>query len=215
MAGTKAYALVEGRGEVKAAQNLLVRLSRDQGLGLVWAPPLYWPNLHQWEAQRRGGVKAGAEFIRSKRDAGALLILRDEDDACPKQTAPAMAARLVGLGLPFPVAYVLLHPEYEVLFLPCMSRMQSVGFPAELSWDKPSWEARRGIKEWLSARLPRGRRYKPTVQQLAMTRKVDFETLRAAEVPSFGSLERGLRFLAGHLGQGGGVYPDPEAEQGR
>ncbi|WP_417915844.1 hypothetical protein [Candidatus Electronema sp. JC] len=201
MTAKKGYLLVEGHGEVEAAQNLVVRVSQTVGLYLPWSKPLRWPNLHQWQGRRTGGIKAGAELIRSKPDAGALLILRDEDDRCPKQLAPEMAQQLRTLNLPFPTAYVLLHREYEVLFLPCLSKM---GFPA---WDKDSWEAHRGIKEWLSAQLPKGRAYKPSVSQLAMTQKIDLDMLRAADVPCFGSLERGLAFLAAHLAQPGLVYP--------
>ena len=200
MIAKKGYLLVEGHGEVEAAQNLIVRVSKTVGLFMPWSKPLRWPNLHQWQGQR-GGMKAGAELIRSKSDAAALLILRDEDDQCPKQLAPEMAQQLRTLKLPFPVAYVLLHPEYEVLFLPCLSKM---GFPP---WDKASWEARRGIKEWLSGKLPKGRAYKPSVSQLALTQKIDIDILRAADVPCFGSLERGLTFLSNHLQEPGTVYP--------
>ncbi len=186
MAAKKGYMLVEGHGEVEAAHNLVKRLSDDLEFHLPWTLPRRWTNLHQWESPRRGGVSAGAELIRPRPDAAALLILRDEDDQRPKDLAPQIATKLRGLNLPFPVAYVLLHPEYEVLFLPCLERM---GFPP---WDRDSWEGRRGIKEWLSSRLPRGQAYKPTVNQLPMTRKIDIEMLRDADVPSFGSLERGL-----------------------
>jgi len=197
----KGYILVEGHGEVEAAHNLVSRLSHEVGPYLPWTKPRRWINLHQWDAQRSGGVRAGAEFVRSKPDAGALLILRDEDDGCPRELAPQIAAQLRTLNLPFPVAFVLVHPEYEVLFLPCLSRM---GFPP---WDRGSWEARRGIKEWLSNQRPRGRSYKPTVDQLSMTRKLDFEMLRSADVPCFGSLERAFVFLQDNIGTSGTVYP--------
>ena len=197
----KGYILVEGHGEVKAAHNLISRLSHEVGLYLPWTTPRRWPNLHLWEAQRRGGILAGAEFIRGKTDAGALLILRDEDDACPKELAPKIANQLRTLDLPFPAAYVLFHPEYEVLFLPCLDL---IGFPP---WKEKSWEARRGIKEWLSRQLPTGRSYKPTVDQVWMTRGIDFERLREANVPCFGSLERAIAFLRDNLGSKGTVYP--------
>lgn len=201
MTAKRGYILVEGHGEIQAAHNLIVRLSHEAGFYMPWTTPRRWPNLHQWQAQRSGGVQAGVEFLRSKSDTGALLILRDEDDACPKDLAPIMGQQLRQLNLPFPVAYVLLHPEYEVLFLPCLTRM---GYPA---WDGASWETRRGIKEWLSRQLPKGRAYKPTVEQLSMTRQIDFEILRKADVPSFGSLERAIRFLAEHGRQSGAAYP--------
>lgn len=201
------HVLVEGHGEVAAAQNLLTRLGAEVGLQAPWATPRRWLNLHQWDRPRRGGVRAGAEFVRLIPEAGALLILRDEDDDCPREAAPRVAAKLRGLRLPFPVAYVLLHPEYEVLFLPSLHRMSSLGFPPGLRWDGATWEARRGVKEWLSAQLPRGRSYKPSVDQLAMTRRVDLPTTRDAGIPCFGSLERALAFLAEQFGRPGAVYP--------
>ena len=203
----KGYILVEGHGEVRAAHNLVVRVSHRLGSSIVWTPPRRLLNLHQWDSPRRGGVKRAAELTRSRPDASALLILRDEDDTCPRVLAPTMAARLRSLALPFPVAYVLLHPEYEVLFLPCLDRMGAQGFPDGLVWDRDSWEARRGIKEWLSGQLPRGRAYKPTVSQLPMTRLLKLDRLAAAGVPSYGSLERALAFLSEHEGGRGEVYP--------
>jgi hypothetical protein len=174
----KGYILVEGHGEEGAADNLISRLSRDLGLKQAWAPAIRWKNLH---LQR--GLEQGANFIRTKRDAEALLILRDEDDACPKERAPAMATWLRRLQLPFPVALVLLHPEYEVLFLPCLDRMAGKnlgtgvtarpGLRPEARWEGP-WEGRRGIKEWLSAQFPANRSYKPTFDQLALTRLIEF-----------------------------------------
>lgn len=201
MAAKRGYILVEGHGEVEAAHNLIARLSDEVGLNLPWTKPRRWVNLHQWDAQKNGGIRAGAEFVRSKPDAGALLILKDEDDGCPKHLAPQIAEQLRALKLPFPVAYVLLHPEYEVLFLPCLSNM---GFP---QWDMESWEARRGIKEWLTRQLSRGRSYKPTIDQLPMTRQIDFSVLRSAGVPCFGTLERALVFISEHLDDGRIVYP--------
>ncbi len=117
VAGKKGYLLVEGHGEVEAAQNLITRLSHDIGIyNIPWSKPLRWTNLHQWQGGKSGGVMAGAEFIRTKPDAGALLILRDEDDQCPRDLAPQIARQLRTLNLPFPRPYVLLHPEYELLF---------------------------------------------------------------------------------------------------
>ena len=64
-----------------------------------------------------------------------------------------MADWLRSLGLPFPAAVVLLHPEYEVVFLPCLDRLAGKlldgrpGLDADTVWDGASWEARRGVKE--------------------------------------------------------------------
>jgi Domain of unknown function (DUF4276) len=206
----KGYILVEGHGEQGAVDNLIFRLSKDLGLPRPWAPAARWPNLHL-----RRGLERGASVVRSKPDADALLIVRDEDDKCPALQAPLMADWLRQLNLPFPSAVVLFHPEYEVLFLPCLDGMagKSLGAGAATRpglrpgthWDG-SWEARRGIKEWLSAHFPPNRSYKPTLDQLPLTRMVDLSILRQADLPCFGSLERALRFLA--RGAAGSVYPE-------
>ena len=210
----KGYILVEGHGEVEAAQNLIVRVSHDHSCFLTWSKPLRWKNLQQWApSSGKGGVRGAVEFIRSKADVAALLILCDEDDACPKDVAPDIAGKLSVLNLEFPVAYVLLHPEYEVLFLPCLDNMKekfqdgrSALMPSAC-WDGETLESRRGVKEWLSKNFPDGRRYKPSIDQLPMTQKIDLQTLRKADVPCFGSLERAVQRLCSSRGQAGVVYP--------
>jgi hypothetical protein len=63
------------------------------------------------------------------------------------------------------------------------------------------------VKEWLTSQMPKGRSYKPTVDQLPLTRMVDFAVVREKGLPWFGSLERALRFLATNLGQTSAAYP--------
>ncbi len=205
----KGYILVEGHGELGAVDNLISRLSADLGYPRPWAPAIRWKNLHQ-----EAGLKKGAGFVRSKHDVEALLILRDEDDACPAERAPVLARQLVDLRLPFPAALVLLHPEYEVLFLPCLDKMAGKplgsgaaarpGLRPDTRWEG-KWEARRGIKEWLTAHFPQNRSYKPTLDQLPLTRFLDFPTLRSSDLACFGTLERALRFLS--VATAGAVYP--------
>jgi len=71
-------------------------------------------------------------------------------------------------------------------------------------------ESVRGVKEWLSRHMPPGRAYKPTLDQLALARLVDFQVLRAfnPSLPCFGSLERAVRFLPTPMRTGSRmVYP--------
>lgn len=209
----KGYILVEGRGELGAVDNLVARLWRGADFVQPWAPALRWKNIHH-----RRGIETGVEYVRSLRDAGALLIVRDEDDACPKERGPSMAAIVRDLAPPCPVAVVLFYREYEVLFLPCLAQMagrpivgvdgrERPGLVPGTVYDGP-WEARRGIKEWITSKFPPGRSYKPRLDQLPLTRMIDIPTLRAAEVPCFGTLERALAFLAANFGKSG-VYPPP------
>lgn len=209
----KGYILVEGHGEVEAAGNLVARLWHRTGQGLPWDRPRRCVSIHL-----RHGLERSVERIRARPDVGALLVLRDADDDCPRHKAPELAEWLRALGLPFPAAVVLLHPEYEVLFLPCVARM--AGQPILDDSGKPragllpgtvyegDWEAHRGIKEWLSRHFPRGRSYRPTQDQLPMTRMLDLDVVRAAGVPCFATLERALGFLATAVEAGvAGVYP--------
>lgn len=204
------YVLAEGHGEVDAVPVLLSRLGHHLGVRVAWAAVRRWKNIHLWDPgpDRRGGLLRGLEFIRRKRDVGGVLVLRDEEDGCPKRVAPGISALISSLDLPFRTAVTLLHPEYEVLFLPCMHRMQDFGFPTRTRWDGANWEARRDVKGWLSGQLPRGRSYKPTTDQKPLTRHIDFDELEAADLACFGSLVRAVRFLGGD-GPAGRVYPPP------
>jgi hypothetical protein len=207
----KGYILVEGHGELGAVDNLISRLSGDLGLRRVWAPASRWPNLSQLHE-----IQRGCNVIRTKGNAEALLILRDEDDKCPKELAPSLAEAVRKLSLSFPTAIVLFHPEYEVLFLPCIDQMAGKtlgtgaaarpGLRPGTRWEG-SWESRRGIKEWLSDHFPPNRIYKPRIDQLPLTRLINFDVLRNADLPCFGTLERALGFLA--EGGAGEVYPQP------
>ena len=49
----------------------------------------------------------------------------------------------------------------------------------------------------------------PYFGKLPMTRLIDFDTLREADVPCFGSLERAIVFLRDNMGTTGRVYPPP------
>lgn len=211
----RGWIAVEGHGDIDAALNLVNRLW--QGLG----------RFEPWSAARSPGVQSLqgmsklAARLRSDRSIGALLILRDEDDLCPRVRAPELAEALRRLDLPFPSSVVLLHPEFEVLFLPCIDflagkllRTGTVSRPGlvpEAHWDRPTWEARRGVKEWLTSQFPKGRTYKPTTDQLPLTQMLDLEVVRRAEVPCFGTLERSLAFLAEYWDQAGAIYPPASA----
>jgi hypothetical protein len=204
----KAYVAVEGHGDIEAVANLVARLSVDLGLHLRWSTPVRWKNLHQPK-----GLTQFGELIRARPDASGLLVLRDEDDACPRERGPALADVLRSLNLPFPSAVVLLHREYEVLFLASLEVLagkslgsgvaERPGIRADSRFEG-NFEDVRGVKEWLSERFSPGKSYKPSLDQLPLTRLVDFEIVRRSGLACFGTLERALRFIASNRV---GVYP--------
>ncbi|MBX3226791.1 MAG: DUF4276 family protein [Labilithrix sp.] len=204
----RTYVLVEGHGETDAVTNLLSRLAQERAPTLLpFASPIRVPGISSDE-----NVVRHLELVRPKKDAKALVLLRDDEDGCPKRDAPPLGDKLRAQGLPFPSAAVLAYREYESLFLPCIELMAGraldgrPGLLPEARYEG-DFEARRGVKEWLTSQMPRGRRYKPTVDQLPLTRMVDFDVVRTKGLPWFGSLERALVFLEANLGSGGAAYP--------
>jgi hypothetical protein len=208
----RAHLIVEGHGEVRAAKNLMARLCQDLDLPLVWAEPMRGKALH-----KQAEILRLCERLRATEGCEAALFLRDADDDCPKETGPGTARWLADARLPFPAAVVLAHREYEAWFLPCIHLMAGRPLRDERGIERAFLlpdasfagdpEAIRGVKEWLSRHLPYGQIYKPTLDQLPLTRMLDFPTLRASGTPSFLTLERALRFLAG--GGATSVYPPP------
>lgn len=206
------YVLVEGRGEKASVLNLVNRLWADCGLAFVsWREPIRFPNLHL-----ERGIEKGCELIRARGDAEALLLLRDDEDNCPREVAPARAQFIRTLGLPFPVAYVIMYREYETLFLASLPSLAGKEIVDDRGVRRPGIHASalfvgnpegpRDAKGWLTQHMPKGRSYKPTVDQLPLTRHLDFGLLRSAALPCFGSLERGLHHLAANRGRSA-VYP--------
>lgn len=212
----RGYLVVEGHGDRQAAKNLIVRLWEDLDISVLhWAEPIRGQNLHQ-----ERGIQKAADLVHSKGDAAALFVLRDEDDGCPKDLAPAAGEWLRRRNLSFPAAVVLAHREFEAFFLPGISKIagqrlvDSTGTGREGLLASTTFagdpQRIRGVKEWLSTHMPPGRSYKPTVDQLPMTRMIDFNLLRSADppLPCFGSLERALRFLSDQIvSRTANVYP--------
>jgi len=108
-------------------------------------------------------------------------------------------AGVKALGLRFPVAVVLPYREFETWFLPCVAQLAGRSLPGPGGIERP------GLAE--GASYTGNFEYKPTLDQLPLTQLLDLATLRAANVPSFGTFERALRFLA--VANPGEVYPPP------
>ncbi len=205
------YVITEGHGETEAVLNLLHRLQADLGLPLaVWGSPMRKVVANRSSAEEMAGL------VRGKGDAQGLLLLRDDEDGCPRDTGPEMAEWLKEVGLPFPVAVVLFFREYETLFLPCVDLMAGrplvsrgitrPGLRADASFTGDP-EGPRDAKGVITSLMPSGRSYKPTTDQLALTQMVDFDQLRESGLPCFGTLERGVTFLLGEGGKPGKVFP--------
>lgn len=194
---------VEGHGEVRAAENLVTRVARAADRGIIVTQTRRWKNLH-----RQDGLAQALRYGQTLPVDG-LLFLRDEDDACPRATGPRDADVLRSLEPRLPSAVVLMHREYEVVFLPQVASLAGrpidgrPGLLPSAQWTG-HWESRRDIKGWLTSQMPHGRAYKPTLDQLPLTQMLDIEALLRTDVPCIGTLVRALQFLTD---ASSGTYP--------
>lgn len=208
----KGLIVVEGHGEDGAAPNLVTRLWSDLQLPfVVWDPrPIRWNKLTS-----AAGVAQLCEILRNKREHDRVLVLRDDEDGCPRDSGPELASWLRQARLPYPAAAVMMYREFETLFLASLPSLagkplvdpngiQRPGIVSGASYSGNP-EVRRDAKGEVSHFMTDGRRYKPTTDQLALTRHLDFELLRQSTVACFGTLERALRFLAN--AKPGEAYP--------
>ena len=203
----------EGHGEVEACGRLVARTLKAQG----HIPHVFntIPPPRRFKVEGPGQLETACEFARTQRPA-ALLVTSDWEDGCPATDAKPLADRVRTLGLPFPVAVVLFYREYETLALSIAQSLagKTMHLPTgalQLSPTVPPLadpEGPRGAKEWVRQHLFNGRAYKPTTHQLPLTKLMDPADLRAADLPSYRRLERGLDHLARNVMSGGtAVYP--------
>lgn len=207
----RSFVVVEGHGEVDAVLNLLHRLSEDLGFeDTVWALAGRCNAL-----LRKDRVLQECEKLRARRDCDRVLFLQDDEDGCPKDDGPRLASWIREAALPFPAAVTLFYREYETLFLPCLPAMAGKTLRdgrgrelhplhADARFDGDP-EGPRDAKKVLSRFFPTNHPYRETTHQVALTRLLDFATLRSSGLPSFGTLERALRFILAATTSG--TYP--------
>lgn len=215
--------VAEGHGETEAIGNLIMRIAKADDLVLPHIPAS--GGVIRRTILTPGSLGDACRLAASK-GATALLLTRDADnDAqddqhgdCPKVRAPEMADWVRDVKLGFPAAVVLFRWEYESMFLAGLESIVGVPLKGPDGIERPGIEvgaafhgdpdqAPRGAKEWLTDHMPRRVSYKPTTDQLAMTRLLDLDSPRLNELSSFRRLRRALRFLAENQTVPRSVYP--------
>lgn len=183
--------LVEGQGDVAAVPVLLRRLLKASAR-YDWQPG---PPLRVGELPKlRQNLRRTAEALRIKMRAGechAVLVLLDLDDGCPRAEALALAAEFAAFGLPAPVAVVLAHREYEEWLVASLETIAPAThlLPNVTRRDYPA-ETKRGVKEWLTRKMPAGSIYRETIHQEEFSQHLDAALAR--ECRSFRRLESAL-----------------------
>ncbi len=155
VARNKIYAVVEGNGEadpptmdkkaLPAVTVLIAKLLQDRQ---CWQ--LFPAKARPWRMRSCGDFFAEGKLEQAIRahkefpDCGAVLVLFDLDDGCPKEVAPAVADRIRAMErLPFTVTVVCAKREYEAWFLASLESIH----PGRTYAGDP--EGLRAAKGWL------------------------------------------------------------------
>ncbi len=168
--------LVEGPGDADAAPALVLRLLGAMGhTGWIVGKVKKVHGLG-WLRKR---LDDQATYLRIEAP-DAVLILLDLDDGCPLEEARSLAAAWRAHALPFPVAVVLAHREFEAWFLASLPSIapNTDDLPDGLTYDDEP-EGKRGVKEWLTAQMPKGRTYEETLHQKVYVKHLDPEAAQA------------------------------------
>lgn len=186
--------IVEGHGEVQAVPVLIRRVLSS-----------YAPD-HQTTIGRpirvkrnglvqQGGIEHAIEFAAQQCGKGdGLLVLLDADDDLPCELGPRLLERATAARADRAIRVVAAMREFEAWFLAAARSLRGHrGFPDDLE-PPAAPEAIRDAKGWLAARTPRGRSYRPTVDQAALAAVFDLH--EAHTTSSFQKFVRDVVALA-------------------
>lgn len=185
--------IVEGHGEQSAVRILLVRIWNEllDGEHLEVLRPIRQPRsqLVQEKELARAVDLAMLKLQTGARDdtAGMVLVLLDADNDPPCLLGPELLRRAQRHRSDADVACVIANVEYETWFV---AGAESLGKYLEPGDVPESPEEKRCSKAWIEKRF-RGPKYSETVDQPAMTARLDLELCRRRS-PSFDKLCREL-----------------------
>ncbi|MEO8596408.1 MAG: DUF4276 family protein [Candidatus Solibacter sp.] len=185
--------IVEGHGETAALPALLRRMDAEGGLRVVVAGRVNRTTVVK-PGELESQVEAAALSVRPR---GAVLILLDSDDDCPKELAPKLLERAMLASIGLPVAVVLAEREFETWFVAAAESLAGHrNLPPALTCPANP-ERIRDAKGWLSSQMPANRPYSPPRDQPALAAIFDIPTARE-RAPSFDKFCREVERLIAH-----------------
>ena len=198
--------IVEGYGEVDSLPILLRRIvpTIDPAIVLHIAQPtarVSRSTLIKPQELENAVIRAAQKVEHP----GAILILLDADQDCPKSFAPRLLLRAQTARSDMPIALVLANKEYEAWFLAAAESLRGKRGLYETLQPPNDPEAISGAKEWLTKHMNRGHTYKPTVDQAALTSLFDLQAARTCR--SFDKLYRDIERLLSEAASGIPAFP--------
>ena len=185
--------IVEGDGEVEAVPVLIRRVAAH----LAPAVAVDVPRPHRRPRSslvRMGELERYGHIALAGSPDAYLLVLLDADKDCPAGLGPQLLDR-VGTLRPSRAAVVVAKCEYEAWFLASAASLEGRrGLRVSLEPpDDP--EGIRDAKGWIQRNRTDGRAYSPTVDQAALTARIDIDLARSRS----DSFDKFCRVLEGWL----------------
>jgi hypothetical protein len=170
--------VVEGQGEREAFPLLLRRIiaAVDPALAVEIPRPFKANRSSLVKDQLENAVEAVALRVRPN---GAVFVLLDSDDDCPKELGPKLQCRAEAVSIGLPVSVVLCHREFESWFLAAAKSLRGKGGLSDDILPPENPEHVRGAKEWLQSRMTR-HAYSETVDQPKLVASMDLQEARVA-----------------------------------
>ncbi len=196
--------IVEGDGEISAVPVLLRRLRDECGAyGLEVGSPI---KRKRTQLVEKGSLEIAIRLARLQPDCGAILVLLDGDDDCPKELAPRLEEWAKAEARTIPCAVVVAQREYEAWFLATTESLRGKrGIRTDAS-SHPDPESVRGAKEALEGQMVAGGSYAETADQAALTALFDLGTAHSRS-RSFRKMVKSFGFLARGAGATIGSWP--------
>lgn len=203
----KIQPIVEGHGEVAAVPVLLRRLRDVFGdYSVDVNSPI---RRKRGEIVQESALRKSIQLARIQPDCGAILVLFDSDDDCPKELGPTLQSWASDEASPIPCAVVMAHREYEAWFLAAIESLRGIRGVRPDAESHANPEQPRGAKGQFEVRLEEGMSYSETADQAALTHALDlgrvFGTSR-----SFRKLVSTFGRIMADMGAEGVAWPPDE-----
>lgn len=187
--------VVEGEGEISALPVLLRRLMYEVE---IWDADIQPPFMvDRGRLVRPGGLEAAVEAQARRVPAGhsgGILVVIDADDDCPASLGPSLLARAEATRPDHRTAVVLANREFETWFLASAPSLNGRAGLADHLEIPANSETLRDCKGWLTHHRRDGVRYRPRVDQPALTQDMDLDLARVNS-SSFDKFCRDITYL--------------------
>lgn len=161
--------IVEGFSEVESVPVLMRRLLDSWGkyhLGIARAV-----RVQRYQVVKEGELERRVQMAMTRPSCGAVMVILDADDDCPKDTAIELLHRARRIARDTPVSVVLPKPELESWFVGSIESLRGVNGISANACSPDDPETIRNAKAFLTNTMQR--RYMPTIDQPALAAGFD------------------------------------------